>query len=154
MKYQPDGSGLSPGFMIDSTSSASLDSACVLRVENAFSSRTAEFGESRSRYVQRIPLRAVDLNSVHVEHHQSPPGLYSLEPYVSVVLSIADGRLLVEKTDSVITRDRATPANRPNSERTRVPRASIPARDEQAADRIAHALRRAVELCGGRKEAF
>lgn len=153
-EYQPGRNGYSPGFLVDSTMTASLDTACTLRVEADFQSRTVEFGASRSRYVQRIPLRSIDLNSVHVKRHESTPGLYALESYVSVALSVAGGDTLIEKTDSLIKRDAATPAKKPTVERSRTATAYVPAHDDQAAERITKALRRAVELCGGSKEAF
>jgi hypothetical protein len=96
IQYQPDKSGYSPGFMVDSTKTATLDSACILRVETVFSSNTVQSGQSRSRHLERIPLRSIDLNSVRVKRHEDPPGNFALEPYFTVELSVVGEDTLIE----------------------------------------------------------
>ncbi len=80
---------------------ASLDTSCTLRLEQEVLGRTVEFGESRTHSVHRVPLAEVDQNSVDAERREgSPGGIYSLEPYFPVVVSIAGARELIE--DSLV----------------------------------------------------
>jgi hypothetical protein len=117
---------------------ASLDTACTLRMETQYDA---------VRTVDRTPIRDEDPTSDQVLR-QETMGTQPSTPYFQVQFRIADDRRLVESI--------AKPGMTANGRRKAVDTTfysanSIPAHDQPSAERLAAALRRAVELCGGRR---
>jgi hypothetical protein len=124
--------------ILTSLRTARLDPACVLHLGTETSGD--KLGEHMtgppSHWYSSTPLREVDGNGVHVQPSALNPASYVVQ------LPIAGGRKLIR--DSSVSKGVTT----------EMAVYQVSARDEQSAQRIMRAIRRAVKLCGGRFEKF
>jgi hypothetical protein len=136
------------GEITTAITAASLDTSCVLRLESRTTSRLlrpSAFKPTVITSVESVPLREVDLQGVY----PTDPEDKTRESFVAsrvhaVRISIVGDRPLIEYSSQTDGKH----------EQMALPQAVVSTSDGKGAERIANALRRAVELCGGKREVF